>query len=86
MQWGAGRAKRRPEGLCPFPSFHIVFHTHVENSYFSTVHNRVYIGAKTGFDKQYIGVAAAPTPYGCDFSTEKLVFNRVFVFSLWKTR
>lgn len=66
--------------------FHIVFHSHVENSYFSTVHNRLCMGAETGFCKQYIDIAAALTPYGCDFSTEKRVFHRVFVFSLWKTR
>ena len=42
----------RPEGLCPlpvvdnFPTFHTVFHNRVENSYFSTTHNRVCIRVK----------------------------------------
>ena len=42
----------RPEGPCPlpvvdnFPTFHTVFHNRVENSYFSTTHNRVYSRVK----------------------------------------
>ena len=30
----------------PLNSFHTVFHNDVENSYFSTVHNRLYLGQK----------------------------------------
>ena len=30
----------------PLNSFHTVFHSDVENSYFSTVHNRLYMGQK----------------------------------------
>ena len=30
----------------PLNSFHTVFHSDVENSYFSTVHNRLYKGQK----------------------------------------
>jgi len=43
----------RPEGLYPlptvrhFPTFHIVFHMRVENSYFSTDYNRLYRGCKS---------------------------------------
>ena len=42
----------KADGLCPrlivdnFPTFHTVVHNRVENSYFSTTHNRVYIRVK----------------------------------------
>ena len=42
----------KADGLCPrlivdnFPTFHTVFHRDVENSYFSTIHNRLYMGQK----------------------------------------
>lgn len=32
--------------VTPLNSFHTVFHSDVENSYFSTVHNRLYMGQK----------------------------------------
>ena len=45
------QAGRVPTGLPqspvpPLNSFHTVFHSDVENSYFSTVHNRLYKGQK----------------------------------------
>ena len=39
---GPPAASRPP----PLNSFHTVFHNDVENSYFSTVHNRLYLGQK----------------------------------------
>ena len=42
--WGGGRAC---EAGGAFPTFHIVFHMRVENSYFSTVYNRLYRGCKS---------------------------------------
>ena len=44
----AGRALTGlpPPPVPPLNSFHTVFHNDVENSYFSTVHNRLYLGQK----------------------------------------